>query len=153
MKRTDYITIMVCLLAIGVAYAVIRWPRTVPYEQCSEVYKQYCEKGGVSAAYIKDFKVNDTLTVGVTLLEATTDSGWMMLKEDFGIGASPQEIGDTVHSVGFKLVPTKDTNSSMPMDICSFSRHERSVCVFHTSDTFLYESILYLFITNMSKIN
>ena len=75
MKRTDYITLLICLLAVGVALVVVRCPRTVPWEQCSEVYKKYSQMDGINAAYIKDYRINDTLTIGVTLLEATTDSG------------------------------------------------------------------------------
>ena len=87
MKRTDYITLLICLLAVGVALVVIRCPRTVPWEQCSEVYKKYSQMDGINAAYIKDYRINDTLTIGVTLLEATTDSGWATLQEDFEVPA------------------------------------------------------------------
>ena len=91
MKRTDYITILVCLLAIGVVLIVARCPRTVPLEECSEVYKRYKDVEGVRATYVKDYRVNDTLTMGVTLLEATTDSGWVRLQEDFAVIPVPPE--------------------------------------------------------------
>ena len=87
MKRTDYITLLICLLAVGVALVVVRCPRTVPWEQCSEVYKKYSQMDGINAAYIKDYRINDTLTIAVTLLEATTDSGWATLQEDFEVPA------------------------------------------------------------------
>jgi hypothetical protein len=63
----------------------------VPYWQCSEVYKRYAHTKDIRATYIKNFPLNDTLTVGVTLLEATTDSGWARLQEDFAVIPVPPE--------------------------------------------------------------
>ena len=92
MKRTGLITLAACFAVLVMAVVVIRYPRTVPLEECSDVYKRYKDVEGVRATYIKDFRVNDTLTIGVTLLEATTDSGWARLMEDFAIIPIPSDI-------------------------------------------------------------
>ena len=59
---------------MGGGAAIKFLPRTVPYSQCSEVYKRYCEVEGIRATYLKDYRLNDTVTVGVTLLEAETEA-------------------------------------------------------------------------------
>ena len=82
MKRTGYIVLLACLLVAGLALAVIRCPRTVPERECSEVYKRYHKVEGVRATYIKNYPLNDTLTIGVTLLEATDSAGWEWLMEE-----------------------------------------------------------------------
>ena len=92
MKRTGLITLAACFAVLVMAVVVIRYPRTVPLEECSDVYKRYKDVEGVRATYVKDYRVNDTLTVGVTLLEATTDSGWAKLQEGFGIPVIPKEL-------------------------------------------------------------
>ena len=94
MKRTDCITLVICLLSIGIALVAVRCPRTVPYEQCSEVYKRYCDVEGVRATYIQDFRVNDTLTVGVTLLEATDSAGWEYLLEAFNEKKEVRDVAE-----------------------------------------------------------
>ena len=68
MKKHNVIFIILCIVAVLVAVLVKRCPRTVPYEQCSEVYKRYSRVEGVRATYVKDYRINDTLTIGVTLL-------------------------------------------------------------------------------------
>ena len=85
MKRTGYITLLVCLMMVGVFVAVLRWSRTVPLEECSEVYRRYCDMEGIRASYVKDYRVNDTLTVGVTLLEAEDSAVWNELVKVFNV--------------------------------------------------------------------
>ena len=138
MKRTDYITLLICLLAVGVALVVVRCPRTVPWEQCSEVYKKYSQMDGINAAYIKDYRINDTLMVGVTLLEATTDSGWVTLQEDFGLPVIPKEYeaefcGDsnkvTVKSFP-KSIPLYTDGDTLVDDIIAISRYKHTIAHF-----------------------
>lgn len=76
---------IIFLAIVLVALAVRLWPRTVPFDQCSDVYKRYAAVDGVDATFIKDYKVNDTVLVDVTLLEATDSMGWATLKKDFDI--------------------------------------------------------------------
>ena len=93
MKRKDtIINILIFVVIVGGALVYRYMQSVVPYWQCSEVYKRYHKVEGVRASYIKNFPLNDTLTVGVTLLEATTDSGWARLMEDFAIIPIPSDI-------------------------------------------------------------
>ena len=76
---------IIFLAIVLVALAVRLWPRTVPFDQCSDVYKRYAAVDGVVATFINDYKVNDTVFVDVTLLEATDSMGWATLKKDFEV--------------------------------------------------------------------
>ena len=134
MKRTNLITLLTCILIAVVAVVAIRYPRTVPYEQCSEVYKRYSRVEGVRATYIQDFRVNDTLTVGVTLLEATTDSGWVTLQEDFGLPVIPKEYeaefcGDS-NKVTVKSIPLYTDGDTLVDDIIAISRYKHTIAHF-----------------------
>ena len=80
-------------VVIGGVLAVKYLPGAVAYWRSSEVYKRYCEVEGVRASYVKDYPVNDTLTVAVTLLEAN-DTGWERLMEDFRIPDALREIAE-----------------------------------------------------------
>ena len=93
MKRKDtIINILIFVVIVGGALVYRYMQSVVPYWQCSEVYKRYAHTKDIRATYIKNFPLNDTLTVGVTLLEATTDSGWARLMEDFAIIPIPSDI-------------------------------------------------------------
>lgn len=86
MKKTSWlITILVCLLIIVGGGAVVLCPRIVLPSQCSEVYKRYSKADGIDATFIKDYRVNDSVFVDVTVLEASNDSAWAVLKKEYKI--------------------------------------------------------------------
>lgn len=137
MKRSWLITILVCLLILGWGGAVLLLPQVVPFNQCSDVYKRYAKMDGVDATFIKDYKVNDSVFVDVTLLVATTDSAWLLIQHDFNLEIPPQEmIGFLGHNfVEVWAAPKRDY--SLPMDsvllnndLLAVSWSERRISVF-----------------------
>ena len=82
-RKDRIINALIVVSVLVVGFVVWYLPPAIAYWRCSEVYKRYSRVEGVRATYIKDFRVNDTLTIGVTLLEATTDSGWATLMDAF----------------------------------------------------------------------
>ena len=128
---------IIFLAIVLVALAVRLWPRTVPFDQCSDLYKQYANVEGIDATFIKDYKVNDTVFVDVTLLVATTDSAWLLIQHDFNLEIPPQEmIGFLGHNfVEVWAAPKRDY--SLPMDsvllnndLLAVSWSERRISVF-----------------------
>ena len=85
---------LIIILIVGGALMCLHFSRTVPWEKCSEVYKKYSRVEGVRATYVKDYRVNDTLTVGVTLLEATDSAGWEYLLEAFNEKKEVREVAE-----------------------------------------------------------
>lgn len=82
MKKRTLLTILM-LLAVVAAVGAVFWRHILPRWQVSDIYRRYEHVDGIAASYIHNFPVNDTLTLDVTLLEATTDSGWAVLVRDF----------------------------------------------------------------------
>ena len=137
-KRKDNIICTAILVAGVLAALVVLYLRTtVPYWQCSEVYKRYHKVEGVRATYIKNFPLNDTLTVGVTLLEATDSAGWEVLQRDFELIPLPPEalaFFDT-NSVNLCLASKNDYCKGMDSiilnnDIIAVSYYRQQVSVF-----------------------
>lgn len=128
------------LAVVAVALAVRLWPRTVPFDQCSEVYKKYAAVDGVDAMFIKDYKINDTVFVDVTILKAKDSATWAILKEDFATSdPSPQsqEIIDGGYDLIYvKLIPksssTDTTANTFSMDVLATSYLKHTLTVFHT---------------------
>ena len=79
MNKRNIITVAVCLVAVCLVLVVKCHPRTLPIEECSQVYKDYADDPHVAVAFIKDFPVNDTLRVDVTTLRALEEG-----IQDFG---------------------------------------------------------------------
>ena len=156
MKRTGLITLAACFAVLVMAVVVIRYPRTVPLEECSDVYKRYKDVEGVRATYVKDYRVNDTLTVGVTLLEATTDSGWAKLVSKFNV---PMEMVELAKSnpdidiwVGQALkdrpevlcdVSELNEEEAQELEIMTISMQMHTICIFHTCNKQEMDAIFY----------
>lgn len=136
MKKSWPITILFCLLIIGGGAAVILWPRTVPFNECSEIYQNYANVEDVSASFIKDYKVNDTVFVDVTLLEAINSAGWDILKRDFEVPNLPaelQQLNDNGADLVFtKSIPkSKKDTSDFSNDLLAISHLTHTLTVFH----------------------
>jgi len=136
MKKSWPITILVCLFILGGGGLIHSRTRTVPFDQCSDLYKQYVAVEGINATYIKDYKVNDTVFVDVTLLEAIDSTGWDILKKDFEVASLPPELQQLVDNgedlVFTKMIPKpKIDTSDFPNDLLAISHMIHTVTVFH----------------------
>ncbi len=152
MKRSWLITILVCLLILGGGGAVLLLPQVVPFDQCSDVYKRYAKMDGVDATFIKDYKVNDSIRVNVTLLQATDSVSWDIIAKDLKV-PPPPEIPDEYkglflqsNSFGYFIVKNKPNEDKQMhdkrKDICTFSREKMTICIFHTCDETQIDAIL-----------
>lgn len=142
LERKDCIInalIIACVVGVG----LVAWylPPTLAYWQGGEVYKRYSKAEGVRATYIKDYPLNDTLTVAVTLLEAVTDSGWVRLQEDFELPIIPKEF-EEIFCGDSNRVTTKNYPKSVPLyidgdtlmnDLIAISYYKHSICHFAIS--------------------
>ena len=71
-----------------------RWYWFFPTHAVSGVYTKYAGTDGLNVVFFKDFKVNDTVFVDVTLLQAKDSADWERLVEDFGLTESVRVIPD-----------------------------------------------------------
>jgi len=137
MKSRHWIAVLIGMVAVGGALAWHYWPRTVPLEECSGIYQHYHDNPHVVATFLKDFRVNDTVTVDVTLLEAKDDEGWEEMMEKFGIidlSDIPDEVrhlfAEKTKAIGFSHYEEDDEGEIV--NIVVYSRIEKSVYLFHT---------------------
>lgn len=81
MRRRWIVTVLILLLFTAGGVLVKRCPRTVPFEQCSELYQHYADTEGIEASFIQGYRLNDSLRVDVTLLQATDSAAWQQLMD------------------------------------------------------------------------
>ena len=84
-KRFWLIVAILALVEAAILCLALQWKYIFPSKEVSELYTRYENVDGVDVSFIKDYKVNDTVFVDVTLLEATDSMGWATLKKDFEI--------------------------------------------------------------------
>ena len=115
-----------------------RWYWFFPSYSVSELYTKYAGTEGLDVAFVKDYRVNDTVFVDVTMLETKDSLMWDSLKKDFKIMDIPKELEEQLknnNSVEYIMIPKYcviEKNSTENMkDICAFSRQNKTICVFH----------------------
>ena len=144
-RKDRIINALIVVSVLVVGFVVWYLPPAIAYWRSSEVYKRYSRVEGVRATYIKDFPLNDTLTVAVTLLEATDSAGWEYLMKQLNITPEMQmvlkqrdifewqsprgkpEIRAITKGEG---CDTSLTENDIEICTCSFNRLQ--MCVFHT---------------------
>ena len=151
-----WILAFLLLTALGVA-AVAAWRYLLPERHVSDIYRRYEHSDGIAASYIHNFPVNDTLTLDVTLLEATTDSGWAVLVRDFEmdelspllqmlIDRGENRRSATVSGANLvfsKLIPKSVPSASAENDVLAYSYTTRSVSIFHIANDGEKHAVLY----------
>ncbi len=143
MNRRWIITLLVCFLIVGSGAGVLLWPRTVPLAQCSEVYRLYVNNPSIKASFIKDFRINDSVSVDVTLLEAVDSNGWNTLVTDMNLGIQDSSTRSDIAN-GMDLITVKQVKkgvyskpiatSSGNVDIVATSHLRKEVSIFHSKD-------------------
>ena len=72
-----------CLLAFGVTTVVLRWPQLTASEEVNDLYRRYAGDDHLDVAFIRGFRVNDSVVVNVTTFQARDSIGWATLYGDF----------------------------------------------------------------------
>ena len=143
-KRPLFVVLLCLLLAGGVVLVLL--PCSPMPWQCSKLYWQYRGQEGIEASYVRDYPVDDTTLVDVTLLQATTDSAW----ESLCIAFTPYEFADSnkyinnlIHdttSVTFRAVSKDDYRvivtpaTANNYDCFTLTAKQKSICIFHTKN-------------------
>ena len=85
MKRRLLIFGLLALLAVAAVTAWHYRARLLPHRETSEIFLRYHDAPGIQADFVKNFHINDTITVDVTVLHATDSTGWACLVSDFNL--------------------------------------------------------------------
>ena len=146
------VTLTLCLTILIGTMTVKFWPRTVPFDQCSEEYKKYADSPGIKASYIKDFCINDTVSVDVTMLEATDTIGWNTLINDFSLpvlDSITQKKIDNGKDLIFVMSIKKGSycevadENAPECNVRAFSFLTHTICFFHVTSLEERHAVIY----------
>ena len=142
MKRRLVIVSLLSLLAVATVALVRWWPRLLPSDEPDALFRRYEHCEHVRVAVLRNYRVNDTLRLDVTLLQATDSAGWERLKADFRIPALPVELEEMVRQ-GKDLVSMRNASKTDPTlpadtvdllnnDVVAISRLHQTISIFHS---------------------
>ena len=132
---------IILAVALGVITLIYRWHRIFPTHEVSEIYSRYAKEEGIDAAFVKDYRVNDSITVDVTVLEAKGSVGWQELRTDFKLPGIQKETSKRMgKNISYKYVPKKDytkgtdTTNILNNDCVAINYTDSTLCIFHYND-------------------
>lgn len=145
-KRKFWIWVIIILVVEVAAFTLWkRWYWFFPSKEVSELYTQYAETEGLNVAYFKDYRINDSTFVNVTLIEATDSSSWSYISKELNLPQLPADLPEKIRKMfeqnnSFELT-TRDIDTIADpktgifrRDIYTFCRRDRTICVFHTEN-------------------
>ena len=113
MKRRHCISLLIILAGIALSVWLLLHPRPLPYDLCGDIFLRYKDTPGIKAAFLKDYPLNDTTTIDVTMLQAQDSATWVdNLKQLHKIG---KEEEFNPQKISFKILPYSES----PTDTCS----------------------------------
>lgn len=158
MKKKWIIIVVVTVGIVGILAAFKYWLRTVPLDECSPLYRQYAGHEGIEATFVKDYPVDDTTLVDVTLLHATTDSAWESLCHDFILPEFPDMVIEKIihgHSVT-QWTASKDNpqivvtpTSTSDYDLVAIAPQVEIIYIFHPENESQTDAIITKLVTEL----
>ena len=138
MTRRWAITILAFLIVVlgGIAYR--HWPRAVPWEECSTLYRQYAHADGIEATFIHNYKVNDTLSIDITLLQATDSAGWDLMCSSFNCqpkGVNMDNLKKGIDVMALLTGTAKREHGLTDSEVAVVSFLGEYICIFHNLDS------------------
>lgn len=142
MRKFGISILAVLLLALAAGWVFCCSSRTVPLEECSELYRHYADTEGIEATFVQGYRLNDSVRVDVTLLQATDSAAWQRLMKDFAIPILPPEYNELViknGSVSMRLFPKGHPERNMDTtlldnDYLIYYRKMQNICIFHIDE-------------------
>lgn len=141
-------TVLLCLLLLGAAAVVVFWPRP----SGAALSRHYNHLPGIKATYFKDYPLNDTLSLNVTLLEALDSIGWSTLCNDFNIAEPDTTLQQLIDSgldpIFTRRVDVDDCTQTVDStnpnsQLLAFSYKSQSVTLFHTTNNEVIHAVYY----------
>lgn len=142
-KRFWTVIAIVAVIEVLAIALVQQWRYIFPSHEVSDLYTHYEKVDGIDASFIKDFRVNDSVFIDVTLLEAKDSAGWATLMHDFAVpepNAELQAFIDNGEDLIFSqpLTPSRYP-ISIPSDTILFnelaiSYYTHTLTIFHSKN-------------------
>ena len=154
MKPRHYIALALTLVGVALVVAMLLLPRPLPPDECSDVYRQYKDTPGIKASFIKDYPLNDTTTIDVTMLQAQDTNVWNNTIIKLFHIENPDEY--IPRQITFLLIPKNadgdpENKTLLDHDLIAGDKKELSIAIFHLETEKQYDAIFDTYFKNLIK--
>ena len=150
MKRRWTITLLLLPVVVLAVLFLTRNLHTVPPDECSDIYRQYKDTPGIKASFIKDYPLDDTTTIDVTMLQAQDSIIWKNLYVQI-LKLNKPDIHNSA-KVAFRIIPKENQTSQtdnelLNKNLAAFSKDDLTIAFFHLETMQQYLKIIDLYFT------
>jgi len=127
MKRWGLKFLLLAIASILVVVAVKYWPRVLTPDQCSEVYRRYKDRDNLSVAFVKDYRIGDSITVDVTTITAKDSASWEQLLRGLNVHEYTISLNTKYVKDGGSPVVTSYRQKANPEKICQDDNYSNRI--------------------------
>ena len=154
MKRRWIITLLLLPVVVLSVLLLTRSLHTVPPDKCSDVYRQYKDTPGIKASFIKDYPLDDTTTIDVTMLQAQDTNVWNNTVMKLFHVENPDEY--IPREITFLLIPKNadgdpENKTLLDHDLIAGDKKELTIGLFHLENEKQYDAIFETYFNNLIK--
>ena len=141
--------LLVLVLALGAITVAHHWHRIFPTGEVSEYYTRYAGREGMDVSYVKDYRVNDTIQLNVTLLEIHDSLLWEQVCEELDLltmADIPVEYRERFLTPNSFVSGIKQdsivADDEHRQTVFIYSHCNRTICIFHSVSDEEYDAIM-----------
>lgn len=151
-KRFWIIVALIALVEALTLFCIFQWKYIFPSKEVSEIYTRYENVDEIAASFIKDYKVNDSVFVDVTMLEAKDSAGWAMLKQDFSVPELNAELQTFIDNGENPIFSRRIAKNGQPLkahadttnyDVLAISYYSHTLTLFHITNNDENQAVCY----------
>lgn len=145
--------VLAVLMVAGVAAAVLV-PRLLPLGDEGSLYRRYRNMPGIEATYLKDFPIDDSVTIDVTMLHAQDTNVWNNTVMKLFHVENPDEY--IPREITFLLIPKNadgdpENKTLLDHDLIAGDKKELTIGLFHLENEKQYDAIFETYFNNLIK--
>jgi len=143
MRFIKWIVVFLGVVAFATSVAALcrACDRRVVESECSEVYRRYKDRDNLSVAFVKDYRIGDSITVDVTTITAKDSVSWEQLLREMNVKEGTIETNHRLVREGLNPATTflslkghpeirRSVDTMSQFDLCFFAYREKCIFIF-----------------------
>ena len=129
MKFIKWIVVFLGVVAFATSVAALcrACDRRVVESECSEVYRRYKDRDNLSVAFVKDYRIGDSITVDVTTITAKDSADWEQLLRGLNVHEYTISLNTKYVKDGESPVVTSYRQKANPEKICQDDNYSNRI--------------------------
>ena len=141
MKNRRLIVFLLLVVVVSAMAVLLKYRRTVFHTQKENIFIEHYEcNSGIVPSFISNMRINDTLAIDATILQAVDSASWCLLRTEFKVkdldSTNVEKIKNDKDVFNFRIMefyyPTFMEEDTLYKDYLVFISHlDQTITIFH----------------------